>query len=104
MQQKSRRLQQQGRSCKDSQLLRTPKRQRRRSVATHFEIADRLAGEIELNVGALTRLSHAALAVMIPRGRGWLLNVSSVAAIWIGSDRIADVGISVQPAGPSNAL
>ena len=43
MQQKSRRLQQQGRSSKDSQLLRTPKRQRRRSVATHFEIADRLA-------------------------------------------------------------
>jgi short-subunit dehydrogenase len=39
----------------------------------------RLAREIELNVGALTRLSHAALASMVPRGRGWLLNVSSVA-------------------------
>lgn len=40
---------------------------------------DRLADEIELNVAALTRLSHAALAVMVPRGRGWLLNVSSIA-------------------------
>lgn len=42
--------------------------------------ADRLADEIELNVAALTRLSHAALAVMVPRGRGWLLNLSSVAS------------------------
>lgn len=40
---------------------------------------DRVAAEIELNVAALTRLSHAALSVMIPRRRGWLLNVSSVA-------------------------
>ena len=39
---------------------------------------DRLADEVELNVAALTRLSHAALAAMVPRGRGWLLNVSSV--------------------------
>ncbi len=42
--------------------------------------ADRLADEIELNVAALTRLSHAALAVMVPRRRGWLLNVSSIAS------------------------
>jgi short-subunit dehydrogenase len=42
--------------------------------------ADRLADEIELNIAALTRLSHAALAAMVPRGRGWLLNVSSVAS------------------------
>jgi uncharacterized protein len=41
---------------------------------------DRLADEIELNVAALTRLSHAALAAMIGRRRGWLLNVSSVAS------------------------
>jgi short-subunit dehydrogenase len=41
---------------------------------------DRLADEVELNVAALTRLSHAALAAMIPRRRGWLLNVSSVAS------------------------
>ena len=41
---------------------------------------DRLADEVGLNVGALTRLSHAALAAMVPRGRGWLLNVSSVAS------------------------
>jgi short-subunit dehydrogenase len=42
--------------------------------------ADRLADEVALNVLALTRLSHAALATMVPRGRGWLLNVSSVAS------------------------
>jgi len=42
--------------------------------------ADRLADEVELNVAALTRLSHAAMAVMIERERGWLLNVSSVAS------------------------
>ena len=42
--------------------------------------ADRLAAEIDLNVGALTRLSHAALSVMATRRRGWLLNVSSVAS------------------------
>jgi hypothetical protein len=41
---------------------------------------DRLAGEVELNVKALTILSHAALATMVPRGRGFVLNVSSVAS------------------------
>jgi len=45
----------------------------------HALDADRLGDEVELNVAALTRLSHAALAVMVPRRRGWLLNVSSVA-------------------------
>lgn len=40
----------------------------------------RLDNEIGLNVQALTRLSHAALQVMVPRGRGYLLNVSSVAS------------------------
>lgn len=45
----------------------------------HELTVDRLAAEIEVNVAALTRLSHAALAVMVPRQRGWLLNVSSVA-------------------------
>ncbi|MEO1059082.1 MAG: SDR family NAD(P)-dependent oxidoreductase [Actinomycetota bacterium] len=40
----------------------------------------RLADEIDLNVGALTALSHAALARMIPQQRGYLLNVSSVAS------------------------
>jgi uncharacterized protein len=40
---------------------------------------DRLDLEIGLNVAALTRLSHAALAAMVPRRRGWLLNVSSIA-------------------------
>jgi len=42
--------------------------------------ADRLSREIQLNIGALTRLSHAAIRAMVPRGRGYLLNVSSVAS------------------------
>jgi uncharacterized protein len=41
---------------------------------------DRLEDEIALNVAALTRISRAALGVMIPRGRGYLLNVSSMAS------------------------
>lgn len=41
---------------------------------------DRLSREIQLNIGALTRLSHAAIRAMVPRGRGYLLNVSSVAS------------------------
>lgn len=50
------------------------------SGAFHELDPDRLADEIELNVAALTRLSQAALSVMVPRGRGWLLNVSSIAS------------------------
>jgi short-subunit dehydrogenase len=46
----------------------------------HTLDADRLAAEIELNVTALTKISNAALAAMVPRGRGFLLNVSSVAS------------------------
>lgn len=42
--------------------------------------ADRLADEIQLNITALTRLSNVALRAMVPRRRGWLLNVSSVAS------------------------
>lgn len=42
--------------------------------------AARLNDEVQLNIAALTRLSRAALGVMIPRGRGYLLNVSSVAS------------------------
>ena len=41
---------------------------------------DRLCDEVELNVKALTVLSHAALAAMVPRRHGYLLNVSSVAS------------------------
>ncbi len=41
---------------------------------------DRLRDEIGLNVQALTRLSHAALGAMLARGRGFLLNVSSMAS------------------------
>jgi short-subunit dehydrogenase len=50
------------------------------SGAFHELDPDRLAEEIEVNVAALTRLSHAALSVMVPRRRGWLLNVSSFAS------------------------
>jgi short-subunit dehydrogenase len=50
------------------------------SGAFHELDPERLVREIEVNVAALTRLSHAALATMIPRGRGWLLNVSSFAS------------------------
>ncbi|MGZ4771850.1 MAG: SDR family NAD(P)-dependent oxidoreductase [Ilumatobacteraceae bacterium] len=46
----------------------------------HVLDADRLANEIAVNVTALTRISRAALAVMVPQGRGYLLNVSSVAS------------------------
>jgi short-subunit dehydrogenase len=46
----------------------------------HTLEADRLDREVRLNVGALTRISHAALATMVPRKRGYLLNVSSVAS------------------------
>lgn len=40
---------------------------------------DRSSEEIELNVLALTRLTRAALAPMIDRRRGWIMNISSVA-------------------------
>lgn len=40
---------------------------------------ERLVREVNLNVQALTWLSHAALRAMTKRDRGWLLNVSSVA-------------------------
>ena len=46
----------------------------------HTSVADRLGDEIALNIGALTQISRAALGVMVPRGRGYLLNVSSVAS------------------------
>lgn len=44
----------------------------------HVAEADRLTAEVALNVTALTRLSHAALRAMVPQGRGYLLNVSSM--------------------------
>lgn len=40
---------------------------------------DREEAEVRLNCVALLRLSHAALSAMVPRGRGGLLNVSSLA-------------------------
>ncbi|MGH9270718.1 MAG: SDR family NAD(P)-dependent oxidoreductase, partial [Ilumatobacteraceae bacterium] len=54
------------------------------SGAFHESDPDRLDEEVGLNVAALTRLSHAALATMVPRRRGWLLNVASVAAFQPG--------------------
>lgn len=45
---------------------------------------DRLSREINLNVLALTRLSHAAAKLMVPQGRGYILNVSSVASFQPG--------------------
>jgi len=46
--------------------------------------ADRLSREISLNINALTRISHEAVRQMQPRGRGYLLNVSSVASFQPG--------------------
>ncbi len=54
----------------------------------HTLDVDTEAREVNLNVVALVRLTHAAAAAMVERGRGGILNVSSLA--------------SFQP-GPSNA-
>jgi len=45
---------------------------------------ERLSREIGVNILALTRLSHAAIKAMVPNGRGYLLNVSSVASFQPG--------------------
>jgi short-subunit dehydrogenase len=45
---------------------------------------ERLSREIRVNILALTRLSHAAVKAMVPNGRGYLLNVSSVAGFQPG--------------------
>lgn len=44
----------------------------------------RLTNEILLNVNALTRIAHEAVRQMLPRGRGYLLNVSSIASFQPG--------------------
>lgn len=53
-----------------------------------FVAADpaRLSREIALNITALTRISHEAVRLMQPRGRGYLLNVSSIASFQPGPD------------------
>jgi short-subunit dehydrogenase len=53
-----------------------------------FSAADpeRLSREISLNINALTRISHEAIRQMQPRGRGYLLNVSSIASFQPGPD------------------
>lgn len=48
------------------------------SGAFHELDAARLDAEVQLNIAALTRISRAALGAMMPRRRGFLLNVSSV--------------------------
>ncbi len=50
------------------------------SGAMQHQDIDRLSNEIRLNVLALTRISHAALNHLSVRGRGYILNVSSVAS------------------------
>ena len=45
---------------------------------------ERTRQEIALNVGALVRLSHAAVNTFLPRKHGYLLNVSSVGAFQPG--------------------
>jgi short-subunit dehydrogenase len=47
---------------------------------------ERLSREISLNINALTRISHEAVRNMRPRGRGYLLNVSSIASFQPGPD------------------
>ena len=45
---------------------------------------DVLSGMVDLNVGALTRLTRQLLPGMIARNRGGVLNVASTAAFWPG--------------------
>ncbi len=45
---------------------------------------DELLGMIELNISALTALTRAALTPMLAAGRGWILQVSSVASFQPG--------------------
>ncbi|MGA0064797.1 MAG: SDR family NAD(P)-dependent oxidoreductase [Ilumatobacteraceae bacterium] len=45
---------------------------------------NRLEREVLLNVTALTRISHAAVTAMSLRGRGYVLNVSSIASFQPG--------------------
>ena len=47
---------------------------------------ERLSREISLNINALMRISHEAVRQMLPRGRGYLLNVSSIASFQPGPD------------------
>jgi hypothetical protein len=42
---------------------------------------DTEAREIAVNVTALVRLTHAAVRAMVPRGRGTVMNISSMAAL-----------------------
>ena len=42
---------------------------------------DAEAREVAVNVTALVRLTHAAIRAMVPRGRGTVMNISSMAAL-----------------------
>ncbi|GAB3816626.1 SDR family oxidoreductase [Tessaracoccus terricola] len=52
--------------------------------ASHGELADlerdRIAGEVQLNVAAVTELTHAVLPQLLARDRGAIINVASTAA------------------------
>lgn len=41
---------------------------------------ERTREQIQLNIVSLTELTHRFLRVMLPRGRGWILNVASIGA------------------------
>ncbi|NCV47211.1 MAG: SDR family NAD(P)-dependent oxidoreductase [Actinobacteria bacterium] len=45
---------------------------------------ERLSNEVSLNINALMRIAHEAIRQMQPRGRGYLLNVSSIASFQAG--------------------
>ncbi len=50
------------------------------SGSFHVDTEQRAVDMVRCNVEALVRLTHAALGAMVPRGRGWILQVSSVAS------------------------
>jgi short-subunit dehydrogenase len=64
------------------------------------EDPDRLAGEIQLNCGALVALTARLLPPMLAHGRGGVLNVASTAGFQPVPTMAAVYGASQAPAGP----